>query len=575
MPKLPVHVVRRKDSPNLYWMRDIPEHARFLFRTERGLRKQIWKSLRTTNPKIAAVRAAEYNGWFETILSKVTDPKLKMPSLTGADGGTLVIDVVDDDVWKVKDGDLVELNEEDWRNYELGEYVYATPENNLVRNLSQTDAIAFFKFGMLETALEDSKFLVGNYDVDIETLGNIIEQCRRTIHNNKCSSDPNKRLAYLQAELDLEIAHQTLTRMEGRREHLSKEYSDESIERVLDKIIDTQNKITIGEKVTEYLNDPLSKKSGRHKSTSTARIGTFVEFVGPKTPLESIGKQDILNYRKRILDLLPKRPAYGAKTLEQKIAPVKNGVAEPLSVKTKNLYLNALSAFFNWCLKMDYIQKNPVLPFRYPTEKKKRKERRAFTTKELQALFGDEWRSFKETEPHHYWIPLIALFHGCRLREICQLRQKDIFYEDGILGLHITGDDDLGTSVKNASSDRRIPIHKTVVDLGFDECCKKVPKGKKLFPQLPDREDGAPSFGKWFKRYKEQSGINDPNIDFHSFRHTYREACRENGLPYDVLNRIAGWKLGESPEAAYGNANFKRLYEELSRLCYSGLGLPD
>ncbi|MCA8888113.1 MAG: hypothetical protein KDA46_04730 [Parvularculaceae bacterium] len=193
-----------------------------MFRTEKGLRKQIWKSLRTTSPKIAAVRAAEYNGWFETILSKVIDPKLKMPSLTGADGGTLVVDVIDDNVWKVKDGDLVEMNEEDWRNYELGEYVYAAPENNLVRNLSQSDAIAFFKFGMLETALEDSKFLVGNYDVDIETLGNIIEQCRRTIHNNKCSSDPTKRLAYLQAELDLEIAHQTLTRMEGRREHLSR-----------------------------------------------------------------------------------------------------------------------------------------------------------------------------------------------------------------------------------------------------------------------------------------------------------------------------------------------------------------
>lgn len=428
---------------------------------------------------------------------------------------------------------------------------------------------------MLEAALEDSKFLVGDYDADIETLNTIIEKCRRTIHNNKCSGDSDKRLAYLQAELDLEIAHQTLTKMQGQREYLSKEYSDENIERVLDKIIDTQNKITIGEKVTEYLNDTLNKKSERHQSTSRARIGTFLEFVGPNTPLESISKQDVLNYRTRILELLPIRPLATAKTLQEKIAPVKNGTAKPLSAKTRNLYLNTLSAFFGWCIKMDYIQKNPVLPFRYPTEKKKRKERRAFTTKELRALFGGEWRSFKETEPHHYWILLLGLFHGCRLREICQLRQKDIFYEDGILGLHITGDDDLGTSVKNASSDRRIPVHKTVVDLGFEEFCRRVPKGKKLFPQLPDREDGAPAFGKWFKRYKEQSGIEDPNVDFHSFRHTYREACRENGLPYDVLNRIAGWKLGESPEAAYGNANFKRLYDEISDLQYAILKPED
>ncbi len=568
MPKLPVHVVHRKGSPSLYWMRDIPAHVRFLFRTEKGLRKQIWKSLRTSSPKIAAARAAEYNGWFETILSKVADSRLQMPSLTGADKETLVIDIVDDAIRKVIGGDLHDLDEDDWRNYELGDFVYASPENNLARHLSKADAIAFFKFGMLESALEDSKFLVGDYDADMETLNTVIEKCRRMIHNNKCSDDPNRRLAYLQAELDLEIAHQTLTKMQGRQEALSPEYSDEKLEDILDKIIDTQNKIAIGEKLAEYLSDPLNRKSERYKSTSRARIGSFLEFVGPNTPLESVSKQDVLNYRKRILDLLPKRASPSATTNQQKTVLVKNGAAEPLSAKTKNLYLNALSAFFGWCVKMDYIAKNPVLPFRYPTEKTKGKERRAFEISELRALFGDEWKAFKETKPHQYWIPLIAVFHGCRLREICQLRQKDIFYKDKILGLHITGDDELGTSVKNASSDRRIPVHKTLIDLGFGEFCNQVPKGEKLFPQLPPREDGSPAFGKWFRRYKENCGVPDTNLDFHSFRHTYREACREADLPYDVLNRIAGWKLGESPEAAYGNANFTRLYQELSKLRY-------
>lgn len=91
------------------------------------MRKQIWKSLRTTNPKIAAIRAAEYNGWFETILSRSADPKLQMPSLNGADKETLVIDIVDEEPRKVIDGDLHDLDEDDWCKYELGDYVFATP----------------------------------------------------------------------------------------------------------------------------------------------------------------------------------------------------------------------------------------------------------------------------------------------------------------------------------------------------------------------------------------------------------------------------------------------------------------
>ncbi len=568
MPKLPVYVIRRKGSRNLYWMRDIPPHARFLFRTEKGLRKQIWKSLKTNVPKIAATRAAEHNAWFDGVLSKVSDANLSVPRMSGANQETLIIAIIDDQVRKVKNGDLHDLEEADWRKYELGDFIFNKPENNLSRHLSSAEAIAFFKFGALEGSLEDSKFLVGDYDADLQTLNGIIEKCRRTIHNKKDSDNPTDKIAYLQAELDLEIAHQTLTKMQGRRENLSPEYADENLNKLLDKIISSQNKITIGGKVAEYLADPLSRKSERHISTSKARIGSFVEFVGSNTPLETITKQDILNFRKTVLEYLPVRAPNHLRTNQQRMALVKRGQAQPLAAKTKNLYINSLSAFFHWCVKMDYLEKNPVLPFRYPEHKAKRKERRGFTAGELTKLFGDEWAASEKTKPHQYWIPLIGLFHGCRLREICQLRGKDVLRKDGVLGFRITGNVDLGTSVKNEASDRSIPIHKTLIALGFADYCKKIKDDAKLFPQLPEREDGAPAFGKWFRRYKEQCGVGASGLDFHSFRHGYREACREAGLPYDVVCRIGGWKMGESPEAAYGNANFKRLYKELAKLKY-------
>ncbi|WP_410795877.1 site-specific integrase [Parvularcula sp. LCG005] len=549
-------------------MRDIPPHAQFLFRTPKGYRKQIWRSLRTADPKVAAIRAAEHNAWYEGILSKIGQGHVALPSIEAVRSSTLVVDLVGDDIKKVVDGQLEELTEEDWRLYRLGDFQHAYSGNEIVRGLAENDAALIFKSSAVRTALESRKFLVGDYDQDVKTLNGIIKNCRRIIHHCRDADDPAKKIEYLQAELDLEIAHQTLTTMQGRREALFREYADDEVERVLDKIIATRTKVTIGEKFQEYLNDQLANRSSRHQTTSHARIGSFVEFIGPKSGLENITKNDVTRYRSDVLDRLPKRPPNMALTNKQKIASVSQDGRELLSAKTKNLYLHAISAFFAWCVKMDYVLKNPVPALRYAVDKPKGKRRRSYTGVELNALFGVQWRSFQRSEPHKFWIPLIALYHGCRLREICQLRGADVFREDRLLGLRITEDDDLGTSVKNAASDRRIPVHAKLLELGFADYCKGVRPDVKLFPKLTEREDGAPAFSKWFRRYKEQCSVEDADVDFHSFRHTFREACREADVAYDVVTRIGGWKLGQSPEAAYGTARFTRLAEELNKIGY-------
>jgi hypothetical protein len=50
-------------------------------------------------------------------------------------------------------------------------------------------------------------------------------------------------------------------------------------------------------------------------------------------------------------------------------------------------------------------------------------KREAFTQDELKALFGDMGKYVQATEDitSRFWAPLIALYSGMRLEEICQI----------------------------------------------------------------------------------------------------------------------------------------------------------
>lgn len=57
-----------------------------------------------------------------------------------------------------------------------------------------------------------------------------------------------------------------------------------------------------------------------------------------------------------------------------------------------------------------------------------------------------------------YWVPLIALYSGMRLNEICQLTLDDIAFVDGVDVILIRGDEDKETKrVKNAAGHRFVP----------------------------------------------------------------------------------------------------------------------
>ena len=109
-----------------------------------------------------------------------------------------------------------------------------------------------------------------------------------------------------------------------------------------------------------------------------------------------------------------------------------------------------------------------------------------------------------------YWVMLLSLFTGARINELCQLLTKDIYKSDGVYVIDINDGDN--KKVKTKSAVRIIPIHKTLIVLGFIEYLEVISKHNhtKLFPTLkPDKNRNcARHISRFFnEKYKKSSGF--------------------------------------------------------------------
>lgn len=218
-----------------------------------------------------------------------------------------------------------------------------------------------------------------------------------------------------------------------------------------------------------------------------------------------------------------------------------------------------------------------------------REERDPFSSNELNAIFSApvytgcksarEWLSpgaLVRRDAGIFWVPLLGLFTGARLGEIIQLYTADIGEQDGIryFDINANGDD---KRLKNPNARRRIPVHRTLIDLGFLEHVEeRRRKGeKRLFPDLEMGADGYYSspFSKRFGRFLGAVGVKRRTNAFHSFRHSFEDACRASGVSKEVMDALQGH--GErGMSARYGSGfGLETLNDAITELHYRDLDL--
>jgi integrase len=102
----------------------------------------------------------------------------------------------------------------------------------------------------------------------------------------------------------------------------------------------------------------------------------------------------------------------------------------------------------------------------------------------------------------HKWVTLIAMYHGMRRGEICQLRREDIQL-DSKTQRPFFFVRSLGTeqNVKTANSVRKIPIHRNVLSLGFMDWIND--KEGKIFEGIEARAVTG-----WFSRFMNNCKVD-------------------------------------------------------------------
>jgi len=289
-------------------------------------------------------------------------------------------------------------------------------------------------------------------------------------------------------------------------------------------------------------------------------VDGFQGLVGKKDA-RSIDRQDVVRYRDDL-------------------------IGRGLRSKTVNKKIAFLCALFNVGINNGRLIANPAQ--RVPIPKSASRRRKPFTRDDLKRIFGSPVytrgkRFGRRVGEASAWIPLLALYHGCRVEELAQLLIEDVQRIDGIWCLSI--DDMPGAHgerkrLKNDDSRRELPLHPKVIETGFLRYVARLRDAGKtrVFPALePDRfGKHSSAFSKAFMTYLRRTlGFTDPRKVFHSFRHTFRDACRAARIDEEIADALMGHSSSDRTGRYYGsNVPLWLLHEAIGKIRYPGVTVP-
>lgn len=262
-----------------------------------------------------------------------------------------------------------------------------------------------------------------------------------------------------------------------------------------------------------------------------------------------------------------------------------------MSAANTNQYLTELSTLLSYATQQAIIEINPATGVKIKTSESAIEKRSPFDTHALKAIFTSPIYTSSERPAGGkgeaaYWLPLLALYTGARLDELCQLQVKDIqleSYQDEqeqtqqVWILRITDEGD-GQKLKNSGSRRRIPIHQALITLGFVKYVQ-AQTSVQVFPDLkPASAYGSLSgnWSKWFGKYlREKIKVTDSKMVFHSFRHNFKDYARIAGIATEVHNALSGHTTSGAA-ASYGSDKYplRPLVEAMSKYKVSDFSLP-
>lgn len=257
-----------------------------------------------------------------------------------------------------------------------------------------------------------------------------------------------------------------------------------------------------------------------------------VDQFGAHRHVNRISRTDVLAYKDQLID---------------------RGLAKG----TIRKQLTALRTVLDYAVQREWRSDNPATGVKIMEAKTAPEARLPYGKAELEAIFSgpvhaEGKRPKGGAGEAAYWLPILALYTGARLSELGQLRVADVQEQDGVSFL-VIGDSGEGQRVKTAGSRRRVPLHPDMRD-AFLDYVRGLPVGGAVFPELRAGvyDEPAHYWSKWWGRYQRgKLKITDRRHVFHSFRHAFKNLCREAGIPEEAHDQLTGHSAG-SVGRSYG-----------------------
>ncbi len=244
-----------------------------------------------------------------------------------------------------------------------------------------------------------------------------------------------------------------------------------------------------------------------------------------------------------------------------------------LTPQTVNKNLSRIENLLKWAVSQGFIHELPTtVTIRVQCNGKTDQNREALSNETLKRIFHSDFytapkKGFTFDYAYQYWIPLIALFSGMRINEVCQLYCDDIISVDNEFFFDINANTP-DKSIKTKSSKRLVPIHSSLIELGFLEFVdmQRKMKHKILFSDLTPQRDGYGHYAsRWYNgKFKPKLGVTKRYEDFHAFRHTFTTRARESGYPIEDIQGIVGHSNETITGGIYGKtANLRSRHVEV------------
>ena len=238
------------------------------------------------------------------------------------------------------------------------------------------------------------------------------------------------------------------------------------------------------------------------------------------------------------------------------------------------MWLSYTSSMFKFAVKRGWLEQNPAAGVALKTKRhEKREEREPWTDEDLAAVFNTEYTSatLGKQFPGKFWVPLLCLHTGARLEEMAQLRTVDVDDVDGVAVVHVREGDD--QSVKTIASIRTVPLHPTLLELGFLEHVKATAGAghERLFPDLDKttKNGYGDRVSKWFGRWRRRHGVTSKRKVLHSLRNTVATRLKYAGVEEFAIAEVVGHENPNITTGRYGaRLDVGRLAEVVAKLNY-------